>query len=1407
MTKPPSLEDIAHDVAKAATDTVHEVADAAVAVARGPPLPKILLIIALVIGGLLVGSLLGVRYGVLLPQGRMLIAAGAEGLKLGRLGRLSVQGVEGDIWHDFRVRRLTIADEKGVWLDARNIGVTWRVMSLITRDLRVDRIAAQQITLVRRPTLAPKEKSGDLPLSIQLDSFLARVEMAPAFSYQRGVYDLNGRLTVKRGAGGLAAGLDAQSILHPGDRLHLNIDLLKSHPLMIRADAVEAKGGALAGVLGLPVDQPLSMEALAGGATATGKLHAVVSSGALQPLVVDGVWTPRGGQVEGHADLTVSSLTHGLAQRLGSQAQFNLTGEAAAGGFLRLRGRAATPTLVLGLEGLGDLQGRRTGPGGIALTATSPRLSDLTGGPTMGAARWAGRLDGKPDDWRFQGALGIANLDLGGYALPQLSGPVELIRHKGQLDLKGRVAGSGGKGAGYLLAVLGAGPTASFQIAQFADGRLALQDLQATGAGLKVSASGGRGLLGGLTLKGTAQFSNLAAAKIGATGGALANWNATQSGFGKPWIIGLDAKGEGLAMGYDQLDRLLGPAPRLKAQATLSSGEVAVSEASLDGAGMHAASAGVKTADGALRFKLDWSAEGPFTAGPLEITGHAKGTGAITGTLSEPRADLLADFNAIDLPRLPLTAAHLVMSFVRGADGSSGVMALNASSAYGPALARTAFRFPGGGLDLTDLSVDAAGAKATGSLTLRSGGASRADLSLRVGRGAFLSAGEMTGHVLITDGGSDARARLDLQIRNAVLPGQDLAIVSGRMTADGPLTRLPYDATASGESRTGKWSVNGHGQLSQTDPGWRLGFEGGGRLGRQALNTTEPAIFALNGARRSAQVRLASTDGGTIRIDARLDHDNADIKAQVEALGLGVLDEDLTGKVDATLSLTGQARVLTGDLSAKLTGARARGAEAAQGLDGTIKARLLGDQITLDSVLGNNQGLNATANLGLPAEASAWPFRIAINRQKPIRGHVFADGEVKPLWDFLVGGDRELSGHARLQGDLAGTLADLRGTGDATLGGGRFYDGATGLVLRDVELSAGMADRTINIGRASATDGHGGTLSGQGRISMVREGQSNFRLNLKAFRLIDNDLAVASATGQATLDRDSSGKVRLSGTLGIDRADVAAKPPTPSGVTPMAVTEINRPAALTRTVQGAERGGPGIALDVALKAPRRVFLKGRGLDVELSLDAHVGGTTTHPTLSGAARVVRGDYDFAGKRFAFDERGTVYLAMSPKDIRLDLSASRDDPALVAKVLIRGTAAKPEISLTSTPTLPDDEVLSQVLFGRSAAQLSPLEAAQLASALSSLAGGGGFDVIGNLRTFARLDRLALSGDAQAGVTVAGGKYLTDDVYLELAGGGRQGPSAQVEWRINRSLSLISKLAQQGDSKLAVRWRKDY
>ena len=73
---------------------------------------------------------------------------------------------------------------------------------------------------------------------------------------------------------------------------------------------------------------------------------------------------------------------------------------------------------------------------------------------------------------------------------------------------------------------------------------------------------------------------------------------------------------------------------------------------------------------------------------------------------------------------------------------------------------------------------------------------------------------------------------------------------------------------------------------------------------------------------------------------------------------------------------------------------------------------------------------------------------------------------------------------------------------------------------------------------------------------------------------------------------------------------------------------------------------------------------------------------------------------------------------------------------------GTGLKPEITFASVPALPQDELLSRILFGTSITNLSAPEALQLASAVAALqSGSGSLDPINALRRAVGLDRLRI------------------------------------------------------------------
>jgi len=926
-----------------------------------------------------------------------------------------------------------------------------------------------------------------------------------------------------------------------------------------------------------------------------------------------------------------------------------------------------------------------------------------------------------------------------------------------------------------------------------------------TGPGLTVNARGDRSLLGALAFKADASLSNLAVAHAGAHGLVKADWAASQGSASRPWSFSLDARGDTFAAGLGEADRLLGATPRLRVAGAIADGGVEVSSATLDGAAGAATGAGHVGAD-ALALKLAWRAAGPFGLGPIEIDGQARGSGDITGTLKAPRADLLADFSTIDLPGLPLRAAHLVLTFAGAPSGADGHLALTASSDYGPAQASGAFRFEAGGVDLSNVEVRAGGASATGSVALRRGEPSLANLTVGVGPGAFLAEGHADARLKVEAGPAGRRASLSLTVAGGVLRQGGLAVRSLELTADGPLARLPWRGRAQGTSLGGPWRLSGGGVLARSGADRVLDFTGAGRVQRADLRTLSPAEIRLGPRGMSAKGALA-IGSGRADINVSRQKDALTGKATLTGVSLALFDEDLVGEVSGTASVAGRGGELSGAMQAKLAGAGGRDLRGSPPVDGQIDARLAGGTVVVTGRFGNAEGLEARGDMTLPVATSASPFRIAVETRRPISGQFSVKGELKPLWQLAMGGTQSLDGKVAASGTLAGTLADPRATGSASLDGGHFLDADTGLRLQDITLRATMADNAVDVSRFSATDGAKGTVAGAGRASLTRDGASSFHVDLARFRLIDNDLAHATASGRVTVNRAADGKVQLAGAVTVDRAQISPNPPVATGVVPMEVVEIHRSQETEESVAAPPSRDAPLGLDVTIKAANGVFVKGRGLNLELSLDAHVGGTTAAPRLSGAARVVRGDYDFAGQRFQFDDRGVIWLGATTDTIRLDLTATREDPTLTAVVKIAGTAAKPTITLSSTPALPQDEILSQVLFGTSAAQLTGGQAAQLASTLAGLSRGGGFDVIGGLRSFAHLDRLAIGGTAVTGTTVAGGKYITDKLYLELVGGGREGQEAQLEWRMRKHLSLVGKLGSEGDSQIALRWRKDY
>jgi translocation and assembly module TamB len=86
------------------------------------------------------------------------------------------------------------------------------------------------------------------------------------------------------------------------------------------------------------------------------------------------------------------------------------------------------------------------------------------------------------------------------------------------------------------------------------------------------------------------------------------------------------------------------------------------------------------------------------------------------------------------------------------------------------------------------------------------------------------------------------------------------------------------------------------------------------------------------------------------------------------------------------------------------------------------------------------------------------------------------------------------------------------------------------------------------------------------------------------------------------------------------------------------------------------------------------------------------GALQDPSISGAATLVEGSYDFASKHFDLTRGRVAFDGSTPVDPRLDMAATATVNNLTATVTVRGTSLRPEIAFSSVPALPEEELLA-------------------------------------------------------------------------------------------------------------------
>jgi translocation and assembly module TamB len=648
--------------------------------------------------------------------------------------------------------------------------------------------------------------------------------------------------------------------------------------------------------------------------------------------------------------------------------------------------------------------------------------------------------------------------------------------------------------------------------------------------------------------------------------------------------------------------------------------------------------------------------------------------------------------------------------------------------------------------------------------------------------------------------------------------------LAARGITRGGLSVASIEATASMRGGTGQIRANVAGSrgrafvfrtAADVAPG-RIRFTGEGTVDRRPIRLREPALFTREGS----AWRLAPTDltfaGGSATVSGLFGPNDTAFDARMQAMPLTVLDIfyprlALGGIASGTMSYRspeGGAEP-TGAMNLRVRGLTRSGLVlSSRPVDVGIAARLVGRNAAMRAVAvseGRTIG-RAQARISPIGTSGSIGERLA---GAPLFAQLRYNGSADTLWRLTGVELLDLSGPVAVGADARGTLANPQIRGSLRTERARLESAVTGTVIENIEAAGRFGGSRLVLDSFSGTTKRGGRVTGRGAFDLsATEGIGiDLALQAQAAQLIDRDDLKAQVTGPITIRSSGSG-----GTIGGDVELVSGSfrlgsATSVAQIQRLPVRELNR---VDDDLPPPRRVSPW-KLDLSVSGNNRLAVTGLGLTSEWGADLKIGGTVSEPRINGRAELVRGSYDFAGRRFDL-ERGTIrFLGESPVNPVLDIAAEARVQGLNAEIRVTGRGLRPEITFASTPTLPQDELLSRLLFGTSITNLSAPEALQLAAAVASLNDtGGGLDPINAVRAATGLDRLRiLPADITTGqgTAIAAGKYIGRRVYVEVITDARGYTATRLEYQITRWLSLLSSISTIGRQSVNVRVSRDY
>ena len=156
------------------------------------------------------------------------------------------------------------------------------------------------------------------------------------------------------------------------------------------------------------------------------------------------------------------------------------------------------------------------------------------------------------------------------------------------------------------------------------------------------------------------------------------------------------------------------------------------------------------------------------------------------------------------------------------------------------------------------------------------------------------------------------------------------------------------------------------------------------------------------------------------------------------------------------------------------------------------------------------------------------------------------------------------------------------------------------------------------------------------------------------------------------------------------------------------------------------------------------------------------------------------------------------------MRLVAETSNDE--LTVQIITEGRVSEPELTLSSSPQLPQEEILAQLLFGRGLSEVSALQAAQMAAAVATLTGKND-GLAASIRNSFGLDDIDLQTSETGTSSLKVGKYLSEKIYTDVTINNEGQSVINLNLDATPSVTVKGSASSDGETGLGVFFERDY